>query len=112
MAEKQPASASTTTTPLDHGYTQASAKIMENILLKGKLNPKIESTQKGFLKVFAAWLLEDLPFTMGKAPGLKRLFHYLDIKYQLPSDTTVRNQLAHIFVSLHSTIVEELSVSI
>jgi len=86
---------------------------MENMLLEGKLNPKIESTQKGFLKVFAAWLLEeDLPFTMGEAPGLKRLFHYLDIKYQLPSDTTVRNQLAHIFASLHSTVVEELSVSI
>jgi hypothetical protein len=86
---------------------------MENMLLEGKLNPKIESTQKGFLKVFAAWLLEeDLPFTTGEAPGLKRLFHYLDIKYQLPSDTTVRNQLAHIFASLHSTVVEELSVSI
>ena len=86
---------------------------MENMLLEGKLNPKIERTQKGFLKVFAAWLLEeDLPFTMGKAPGLEKLFHYLDIKCQLPSDTTVHNQLAHIFVSLHSTVVEELSVSI
>jgi hypothetical protein len=79
-AEKQPASASTTTTPSDHGYTRASVKVMENMLWEGKLNPKIERTQKGFLKVFAAWLLEeDLPFTTGKAPGLKRLFHYVDI---------------------------------
>jgi hypothetical protein len=84
---------------------------MEDFLLEGKLNPKIEPSRAGFLKIFAAWLLEeDLPFTTGEAPGIKRLFEYLHVKYQLPSDTTVRNQLAHIFTSLHATVVEELSV--
>jgi hypothetical protein len=84
---------------------------MEAYLLEGKLNPKIEPTRAGFLKLFAGWLLEeDLPFTTGEAPGLKRLFAYLDVKYQLPSDTTVRKTLAHVFASLHATVVEELSV--
>lgn len=85
---------------------------MEEFLLEGKLNPKIEPTQAGFMKLFASWLLEeDLPFTTGEAPGLKRLFEYLEVKYQLPTDTAVRNTLAHIFATLHATVIEELSVS-
>jgi len=70
---------------------------MEEFLLEGKLNPKIELTHAGFLKLFAAWILEqDLPFTTGEVPSLKMLFQYLEVKYQLPTDTTVRNTLAHI----------------
>ena len=86
---------------------------MKDFLLKGKLNPKIKPTHAVFPNIFAAWLLEeDLPFTTGESPGIKRLFQYLQVKYQLPSDTTVRNQLAHIFSTLHETVVEELSVSL
>lgn len=85
---------------------------MEGYLLEGKLNPKIESTRKGFLQIFSAWLLEDdLPWTTGESPGLKRLFEYLHVRFSLPSDTTVRNTLAQIFITLHETIVEELAVS-
>ena len=111
QASQSGSSSSASTKPPDHGYTAASAKLMEEFLLEGKLNPKVEPTRTGFLKLFAGWLLEqDLPFTTGEAPGLKRLFEYLEIKYQLPSDTSVRNTLAHIFASLHATVVEELSV--
>lgn len=99
--------------PIDHGFTAGSAKIMEEYLLEGKLNPKLEPTRKGFLKVFAAWILqEDLPYTTGEAPGLKRLFEYLQIRFVLPSDTAVRNTLAEIFMTLHGTVVEELAVSV
>ncbi|KAJ7759812.1 hypothetical protein DFH07DRAFT_682224, partial [Mycena maculata] len=42
----------------------SSAKIMADFLVEGKLNPAINSTQKNFLKVFSAWIIEDdLPFT-------------------------------------------------
>lgn len=84
---------------------------MEDFITDGKLNPKLELTRKGFLNLFAAWLLEkDLPFMTGEAPGLVRLFQYLQINYQLPTDTTVCNTLTHIFTSLHATVVEELAV--
>ncbi|KAJ6611141.1 hypothetical protein B0H10DRAFT_1656023, partial [Mycena sp. CBHHK59/15] len=53
---------------------------------------------RGFLKVFSAWILEDdLPFTTGETVGIRRLFKYMQSKFLLPSDTTVRNMLAHIF---------------
>lgn len=85
---------------------------MEDFLLEGKLNPKLEPTRSGFLKIFSAWLLEqDLPFNTGEAPGLHRLFKYLEIRFLLPTDTAVRNTLAKIFIELHATVVEELSVS-
>jgi hypothetical protein len=103
---------STSTAPIDQGYTAASAKLMESFLREGQLNPKVYPTKKGFLKHFAAWLIEeDLPFTTGEAPGIHRLFKYLDITYQLPSDTTVRNVLAKIYIELHGEVVRELSVS-
>ncbi|KZT08290.1 uncharacterized protein LAESUDRAFT_649153 [Laetiporus sulphureus 93-53] len=91
-------------------YTPASARLMEKFLEDGRLNPKRDPTQKGFLRVFAAWLLEEnLPFTTGEAPGLHRLFHYLGIKFILPTDTTVRNTLARIFADLHAALVKELA---
>jgi hypothetical protein len=38
------------------------------------------------------------------------LFKYLKVTYPLPSDTTVRNQLVHIFAELHGKVVREFSV--
>jgi hypothetical protein len=68
--------------------------------------------KKGFLKHFAAWLIEeDLPFTMGESYGIKQLFKYLDVTFQLPSDATVRNALAKIYIELYGKVVHELSVS-
>jgi hypothetical protein len=92
--------------PIDQGYTAASAKLMESFLEDGKINPATYPTKKGFLKHFAAWILEDdLPFTTGETPGIKQLFHYLKVTYALPSDTTVRNQLARIYIHLHGEVV-------
>lgn len=99
--------------PVDHGYTAASAKLMAEFLEEGRLNPKKDPTQAGFLKHFAAWLLEDdLPFSTGESPGIARLFRYLEIHFQLPTDTTVRNVLARIYIELHAKVVKELSVGI
>ncbi|TFY60202.1 hypothetical protein EVJ58_g5298, partial [Rhodofomes roseus] len=93
-----------------HGFTQASAKLMEKYLEDGKLNPKLEPTQRGFLQVFAAWIIEDdLPWTTGESPGLARMFRYMQSKFMLPSDTTVRNTVATIFAQLHAEVVKELA---
>ena len=68
-------------------------------------------TKAGFLKHFTAWLIEeDLLFTTGEAPGLHRLFKYLEITYQLPSDMTVRNVLARIYAEPHGEVIHELLV--
>lgn len=100
------------TNPIDSGYTPASAKLMEEFLAKGRLNPKLAPSKRGFLRHFAAWLIEeDLPFTTGESHGIKRLFKYLDVSFQLPTDTTVRNALAKIYIELHAEVVRELSVS-
>ncbi|KAJ7049547.1 hypothetical protein C8F01DRAFT_960568, partial [Mycena amicta] len=57
------------------GETAASAKLMEEFLLRGILNPGVNPTQAGFLKMFAAWLVEcDLPWTTGETLGIRRLF--------------------------------------
>ena len=93
------------------GISAASANIMENFLKDGALNPALEPTQKGFYSVFASWILEDdLPFTTGETSGIKRLFKYLQSRFMLPSDTTVRNTLARIFSELHETVKRELEV--
>ena len=89
-----------------------SAEIMEAYLKEGELNPEVIATYRGFLCIFSAWILdESLPWTTGEAPTLQMLFRYLKITYQLPSDTTVRNQLAHIFEELHGKVVHEFAVS-
>lgn len=86
--------------------------MMAEFLEKGRLNPSVRLSQKGFLKIFALWILdEDLPWTTGEAPLLRDLFKYLSIQHQLPSDTTVRNELARIFADLHAKVVNEFSVS-
>ena len=84
---------------------------MASYLKAGELNPAHEPMQKGFLWLFSAWILdESLPWTTGEAPALHLLFKYLKIQFQLPSDTTVCNQLAHIFAELHRKVVEEFTV--
>lgn len=95
-----------------HGISAASAKLMDNYLLEGSLNPLLDPTQKGFYKVFAAWILEDdLAFTTGESEGLKRLFKYMQSRFKLPSDTTVRNTIAIIFAGLHNKVKAELKVN-
>ncbi|KAF8236848.1 hypothetical protein L208DRAFT_1250162 [Tricholoma matsutake] len=86
---------------------------MEVYLKEGELNPEIVATYRGFLCIFSAWIFnESLPWTTGEVPTLQMLFKYFKITYQLPSDTTVRNQLAHIFEELHGKVVCEFVVSI
>jgi hypothetical protein len=88
-----------------------SVNLMEAYLKEGELNPEIVATYKGFLRIFAAWIFdESLPWTTGEAPTLQMLFKYLKVTYPLPSDTTVRNQLVHIFAELHGKVVREFSV--
>ncbi|KAJ6613220.1 hypothetical protein B0H10DRAFT_1628930, partial [Mycena sp. CBHHK59/15] len=71
------------------GISEASAKIIQDFLVDGKLNPVINLTQANFLKIFAAWIIEDdLAFTTGETDGINRLFQFLQTRYQLPTDTT------------------------
>ncbi|KAK7007145.1 hypothetical protein R3P38DRAFT_2793021 [Favolaschia claudopus] len=79
-----------------HNVSASSAKIMADYLAEGKLNPVINSTQKNFLKIVSAWIVEDnLPFTTGETPGIQRLFAFLQSRYLLPSDTTeVKSKIA------------------
>lgn len=84
---------------------------MDDFLREGQLNPAIKPTQKGFYKVFAAWVLEDdLPFTTGETGGIHRLFSYMQSKFMLPSDTTVRSTLARIFIEMFEVVQAELKV--
>ena len=90
-----------------------SVEIMEAYLKEGELNPAVVVTYRGFLRIFSAWIIdESLPWTAGEAPTLQMLFRYLKITYQLPSDTTVRNQLAHIFEELCGKVIREFAVRI
>ncbi|KAJ3914886.1 hypothetical protein F5877DRAFT_49611, partial [Lentinula edodes] len=87
-----------------------SADLMRNYLKDGELNPEALTTERGFLRLFAAWILdEDLPWTTGEAPSLRLLFKYLKVRYMLPSDTTVRNQLAKIFAELNAKVVKSFT---
>jgi hypothetical protein len=94
------------------GVSASSAKIMADFLVEGKINPAINSTQKNFLKVFTAWIIEDdLPFTTGETPGIQRLFAFLQTRYGLPSDTAVRNTLAEMYVDMYKLVKSELAAS-
>jgi hypothetical protein len=85
-----------------------SAEMMKAYLKEGELNPEVIVTYKGFLRIFSAWIFdESLPWTAGEATTLQMLFRSLKITYQLPSDTTIRNQLAHIFEELRGKVVRE-----
>ena len=88
-----------------------STKIMEAFLKEGELNLEIIATYLGFLHIFVAWIIdESLPWMTGEALTLQMLFKYLKIMYQLPSNTTVCNQLVHIFKELHGKVVREFIV--
>lgn len=90
---------------------KASADMMRDFLRDGELNPGSDPTQAGFNRIFSVWVLdESMAFTAGQAPTLGMLFKYLGIKYALPTDTTVRNQLAKIFMELHGKVVREFAV--
>jgi hypothetical protein len=41
---------------------------------------------------------------------LQNLFRYVKVKYGLPTDTTIRNQLAKIFIELFEEVIKEFSV--
>jgi hypothetical protein len=83
---------------------------MADFLVDGKLNPAINSSQKNFYKIFAAWIIEDdLPFTTGETPGIQRLFAFLRARFLLPSDTTVRNTLVQIFSEMYDLVKSELA---
>ncbi|KAI0284497.1 hypothetical protein BC826DRAFT_1125437, partial [Russula brevipes] len=97
--------------PTPQWNIKRSAELMGQYLKAGELNPEVIPTQKGFLRLFSAWILdESLPWTMGEAPSLHLLFKYLKIRFQLPSDTTVRNQLARIFLELHGKLRIECEI--
>ncbi|KAJ6627732.1 hypothetical protein B0H10DRAFT_1665563, partial [Mycena sp. CBHHK59/15] len=67
---------------------------------------------KNFLKIFAAWTIEDdLPFSTGEMPGINRLFEFLHAHYQLPSDTTVGNTLAQMYIDMYKCIKIELAIA-
>lgn len=94
------------------GASMASVQLMQAFVEEGKLNPKIEPTQKGFQKMFTAWCIEDnLPWTTGETDAIARLWKYLKIDFRLPSDTTMRNTVKAIHDALHCKLVEELTVS-
>ncbi|KAJ2922967.1 hypothetical protein H1R20_g14147, partial [Candolleomyces eurysporus] len=105
------AASASSSAPKSEGYhLKQSAELMERYLKEGELNPMITPTNKGFRRIFAAWILdEDLPWTTGEAPLLRHLFAYLKITHTLPSDTSVRNELAHIFADLHGKVVKEFA---
>ena len=93
--------------PPPHGYSPAAVKLMNDWLADGALNPKVIKSQRGFFRHFAAWIIsENLPFKTGESWSLKALFKYLDVHYQLPSDTTVRNELARLYADLHAAVVK------
>jgi len=93
------------------GISVATAKIMEEFLKDGDLNPRMVRSQKNFYRVFAAWIIQDdLPFTTGEMPGIARLFKFMESQWKLPTDTTVRNYLAKIFSDMHKLVKKELKV--
>jgi hypothetical protein len=95
----------------DNGFGPGSSKLLEDFARHGFLNPAREATQDGFYRLFAAWLLnDDLPWTTGETPSIHRLFRYLKVRFSLPSDTTVRNYVARLFVEMHENVVKELTV--
>ncbi|KAJ6477254.1 hypothetical protein DFH09DRAFT_952060 [Mycena vulgaris] len=78
---------------------------MEDFLVEGKLNPVINTTQKNFLKIFAAWIIfDDLAFTTGESDGINQFF--------VTSDTTVRNTLAQMYIEMYKLLKNELAIAL
>ncbi|KAJ6614974.1 hypothetical protein B0H10DRAFT_1712066, partial [Mycena sp. CBHHK59/15] len=58
---------------------------------------------------FSAWIIEDdLLFSTGETVGINRLFRFMHSRYELPSDTTVRNTLAKMYTEMYDTLKSEL----
>jgi hypothetical protein len=94
-----------------HKLDERMSKFLRDWLDRAKDNPEVRATQKGFLRIFVAWILEEnLPWTTGEAPMLAALFRYIEAKYKLPSDTTVRNELKALYTELFNKLVLEISV--
>jgi len=75
-----------------HLNIKQSTDFIAAYLKTGKLNPDLILTQKGFLHLCSAWILdESLLWTSGEVPLLALLFKYLKVRFYLPSDTTVCN---------------------
>jgi hypothetical protein len=88
------------------------SKFLQDWLARAKDNHEVRATQRGLLRIFVAWILEEnLPGTTGEVPMLRALFRYIDANYQLPSDTKVRTQLFELYEELLNKLVLELSVS-
>lgn len=95
----------------DSGLTPGSRICMEQFVADGVQNPKPVPSQTGFYKVFAAWAIDDdQPWTAGETKSIARLFKYCEVNWLLPSDTTVRNYVAKIFIELQDKVTVELSV--
>lgn len=61
-----------------HLNIKQSTDFMAAYLKAGELNPDLIPTQKGFLRLFSVWILdESFPWTSGEAPSLALLFKYL-----------------------------------
>ncbi|OCH91585.1 hypothetical protein OBBRIDRAFT_708520, partial [Obba rivulosa] len=61
---------------------------------------------KGFRILFAVWFIEaNLPFTTCKSSGLTRLFRYLEVNKELLSDTTIRNTLTEMIITMHDQLI-------
>ncbi|KAF6756067.1 hypothetical protein DFP72DRAFT_810841, partial [Ephemerocybe angulata] len=84
-----------------------SVQFMESYLKEGRLRPDIMPTKRGFLRLFAAWILdESLPWTTGEAPSLAVLFKYLKVTYQLPSDTESKIAMTCDNASVNNVLME------
>jgi hypothetical protein len=95
------------------GITKQQQDLISGWWKEADTNPSQAITRAGFLRHFAAWILEDdQAWTTGEVPSLWRLFKYLQIWQELPSDTTVCNTVAKLYTSIHGDIVRALAVSI
>ncbi|KLO07204.1 hypothetical protein SCHPADRAFT_984499, partial [Schizopora paradoxa] len=83
--------ATPTTAPPTKVLDLITNKVMGKFVEDGRLNPKIEPTQRGFTRLTTAWVVqEDQPFTAPEAPLLSMMFEYAGGRFTLPSDTTIR----------------------
>jgi len=113
--EKRNSDASTdnTTLPIEDGIGPGTSKLMANYLAGALLNPAIPKTQEWFHRLFASWVIDDdQPWTTGESGSIKRLFKFVDCRYQLPTDTTVRKYAKLICSELNAKVVRELTVCI
>lgn len=84
---------------------------MEKFVADGVLNPASNPTSVSVTRVFVGWILGDgLPWTTGESINLARFLQHVQVTYGLPTDTTVRNQVAKIFIELKDAVIREFAV--